>query len=64
MSFPLSGNLTAACVRRDAISARTKAALAAAKANGSKLGNYTRIVPLPRVTKPCGPPTGGLIFWA
>jgi hypothetical protein len=43
MSFPLSGNLTAACVRRDAISARTKAALAAAKANGRKLRNYKRI---------------------
>jgi DNA invertase Pin-like site-specific DNA recombinase len=28
---------------RDAISARTKAALAAAKANGKKLGNYQRI---------------------
>jgi DNA invertase Pin-like site-specific DNA recombinase len=28
---------------RDAISARTKAALAAAKANGKKLGNYRRI---------------------
>ena len=28
---------------RDAISARTKAALAAAKANGKKLGNYERI---------------------
>src|SRR5215831_6007928 len=28
---------------RDAISARTKAALAAAKANGNRLGNYQRI---------------------
>jgi DNA invertase Pin-like site-specific DNA recombinase len=28
---------------RDAISARTKAALVAAKANGKKLGNYRRI---------------------
>jgi DNA invertase Pin-like site-specific DNA recombinase len=28
---------------RDAISARTKAALAAAKANGKRLGNYRRI---------------------
>jgi DNA invertase Pin-like site-specific DNA recombinase len=29
--------------KRDAISARTKAALVAAKANGKKLGNYRRI---------------------
>jgi cobalamin biosynthesis Mg chelatase CobN len=47
---------------RDAISARTKAALAAAEANGKKLGNYQRIAAAEqRATGACAEAVGGPI---